>query len=40
MNEIVTKFFLARELDKACFQHNMDYGDFKDLQRRTVPDKI
>ena len=28
------------ELDKACFQHDMPYGDFKDLTRRTVPDKI
>ena len=27
------------ELDKACFQHNMAYGDFKDLNRRTVADK-
>ena len=40
MNEIVTKFFLAGELDKACFQHNMDYEDFKYLQRRTVSNKI
>ena len=23
------------ELDKACFQHDMAYGDFKDLTRRT-----
>ena len=23
------------ELDKACFQHDMTYGDFKDLTRRT-----
>ena len=22
------------ELDKACFQHDMAYGDFKDLKRR------
>ena len=24
------------ELDKACFQHDMTYGDFKDLPRRTL----
>ena len=24
------------ELDKACFQDDMTYGDFKDLNRRTV----
>ena len=28
------------ELDKACFQHDMAYGDFKDLNRRTVADKV
>ena len=28
------------ELDKACFQHDMTYGDFKDLTRRTSSDKI
>ena len=27
-------------LDKACFQHDMAYGDFKDLKRRTASDKI
>ena len=28
------------ELDKACFQHDMAYGDFKDLTRRTASAKI
>ena len=28
------------ELDKACFQHDMAYGDFKELTRRTASDKI
>ena len=28
------------ELDKACFQHGMAYGDFKDSNRRKVSDKI
>ena len=27
-------------LDKACFQHDMAYGDFTDLTRRTASDKI
>ena len=27
-------------LDKACFQHDIAYGDFKDLTRRTASDKI
>ena len=28
------------ELDKACFQHDMAYGDFKDLKRRTAADLL
>ena len=24
----------------ACFQHDMAYGDFKDLARRTASDKV
>ena len=27
-------------LYKACFQHDMVYGDFKDLSRRTASDKV
>ena len=29
-----------RYIDKACFQHVMTYGDFKDLTRITTSDKI
>ena len=28
------------ELDKACFQYHMAYGDFKDLAKRTAADKV
>ena len=28
------------ELDKACFQHDMHRGDFKDLTRRKASDEI
>ena len=28
------------ELDKACFQHDMVYREFKDLTRRASCDKI
>ena len=28
------------ELDKARFQHDVAYGDFKDLASRTASDKI
>ena len=27
-------------MDKACFQHDLAYGDFKDLERRTQSDKV
>ena len=33
-------YIYQNELDKACFQHEMTYGDFKDLTRRTASDKI
>ena len=35
-----TNYIYKNELDKACFQHDMAYGDFKDLKRRTFSDKI
>ena len=35
-----TNYIYKYELDKACFEHDMDYGDFKDLARRTVSNKI
>ena len=34
-----TNYIYENELDKASFQHDMAYGDFKDLQRRTQSDK-
>ena len=33
-------YIYKNELDKACFQHDMAYGDFKDLARRTASDKV
>ena len=35
-----TKHIYKNQLDKACFQHDMDNGDFKDLARRTAADKV
>ena len=34
-----TNYIYRNELYKACFQHDMAYGDFKDLKRRTQFDK-
>ena len=35
-----TSYIYKNELDKACFQHDTAYGDFKDLAKRTASDKI
>ena len=35
-----TKYIYQNKLDKACFQHDVAYGDFKDLARRTAADKF
>ena len=34
-----TSYIYKNELDKACFQHDMAYGDFKNLARKTASDK-
>ena len=28
------------DLDKACFHHNVDYGKYKDLTKRTASDRV
>ena len=33
-------FFIEKKIDKACFQHDMAYGDFKDLNRRISAGKV
>ena len=35
-----TKYIYENELGKACFRHDMAYGNFKDLSRRTASDKV
>ena len=35
-----SKHIYQNKLDKACFQNEMGYGDFKDLTRRRDSDKI
>ena len=34
-----TKMY-QNELNKTCFQHDMAYGDFKDLPKRIAADKV
>ena len=33
-----SRYIYQNKLDKACFQNDMAYGDFRDLTRRTVSD--
>ena len=35
-----SRYIFRNELDKACFQHDMAYGDFKDLVKTTAADKV
>ena len=35
-----SRYIYQNELDKACFQHDMAHGDFKDLNRRKFADKV
>ena len=35
-----TNYIYRNELDNACFQHDVAYGDFKYLKRRTQSDKV
>ena len=35
-----TSYIYKNKLDKACFQHDMAYGDFKDLASRAFYDKV
>ena len=35
-----SRHIYQNELDKACFQHDMAYGDFKDLTRKIASDKV
>ena len=34
-----TKYIYKNESDKACFQHDNAYGDYKDLAKRAASDK-
>ena len=35
-----SQYIYQHELDKACFQHDIAYGDFKDLTRKEASDEI
>ena len=35
-----TSYIYKNETDKACFQYDMAYADFKDLKGRTASEKV
>ena len=35
-----SRYTCQNEFDKACFQHDMAHGDFKDLTRRIGSDTV
>ena len=35
-----SRYIYQNKLDKACFEHNMAYGYFKNLARKTASNKI
>ena len=35
-----TNYIYKNELHKVCFQHNMAYGKYKDLEKRKKLDKV
>ena len=35
-----SRYIYQNKLDKACFQHDMAHRDFKDLNRRTIANKV
>ena len=34
------RYIYQNDLDKVCFQHDMDYCAYKDLPKRTAPYKV
>ena len=35
-----TNYIYKNDLDKTCFQHDMGYGKYEDLSKRTQTDKV
>ena len=35
-----SRYIYRNDLDKVCLQHDMSYGDFKNLTRRAASDKV
>ena len=37
---MLKRYIYQNELDNACFQQDMAYGEFKDLNRETTSDEV
>ena len=35
-----SRYIYRNDRDKTCFQHDIAYGDFKDLRKKTAADKV
>ena len=35
-----SSYIYKNKFDKACFQHDMTYGDFKDIARKAAPEVL
>ena len=35
-----SRYIYQNELHKACFQHDISHGDFKDFFRKTASEKV
>ena len=35
-----TNYIYKNDLDKACFQHDMAHGKYKDVTKKTQSDKL
>ena len=40
MQTVDTNYIYKNKLDKACFQQDMAYDKYKDLQKRTKSDEV
>ena len=40
MQTRITNYIYKNDLDKACFQHDMVYGKYKDLDKRAGSDRV
>ena len=40
LERVDLQYIYQNKLDKACFQHDVAYGNFQDLPKRAASDKV